>query len=744
MLRLSGSIARRLVPVCSCRGRFGSAPSPATAASRMKEHPAQCASIRAHTLSTSPHSRSPLASSDSNKVNTSSHDVTNHHRRHGSSSREATGFFDKSIFTKPEGFHQATDEALTKAKDVVNDIASMADNPSIAVVDKMDELSDVLCQVADLSECMRLVNPDNRIVEAAQNACLIINNYVEELNTDVRLHRSLDNFLKSGAFSSVDDVTKRTSELFMHDFNVSGIHLEREQREAVVELNRRLLELSHQFVSCASFPTVIPRDQCPPKLLDHFETHDDHVIVNHVPYHSHDSELRALSYRYFFADIPAQKNLLEKMLTLRHELSTLTGYPSFAHRTLKTCMVETPETAQEFLEALSEEILPLAKEEAEELRRFNPSHLGTETLRPWDVTLCTSQAQKTYFSASAAELQDYFPLENTLQGLGNLFHSLFGVRLEKVPTKPGEIWHEDVIKLAFVHEDEGLLGYTYCDLFARAGKTITDCHFTIQGGRELADGSYQTPIITLCCTFHRGSTSDAILLSQHAVENLFHELGHALHSMLGRSKYQNVTGTRCSTDFAEVPSTLMEYFLSDARVLESFARHYETGRPILGSHLSAFQLSGKLFPAFDMQIQIVYALTDLVLHTKQPSLNTPFTEIAADLYEQYAPMEAIPCVAWFLRFNHFYGYGARYYSYLWSRAVSSLIWRQCFDRDPFSSESGSHLRRMLQYGGGLAPRRLVSDMLGFEPTIRDLVGALYSDVREHRQRLKEFISSSNS
>lgn len=651
-----------------------------------------------------------------------------------------TGLFDKPIFSSAEGFTKATELALSNARKLVTEISNMVDQPSLEIVDKMDELSDVLCQVADLSECVRLLHSDPTIIEAAQNANVVINNYVEELNTNTSLHQSLSNFLESEQFVNADRVTRRTSQLLMHDFESSGIHLDAEKRELIVRLNQHILELSHYFVHNSSLPTLLPRNECPQILQDYFPLQGDYVSVDHVLYSSHNSELRELSYKAYFAEIPAQREVLEKMLKLRNKLSILVGYPSFAHRTLKMCMVESPEKAEDFLKKLSEKVSPLAEEEAREMQSFCPSPSNHQVVQPWDVTFSTDEAKKVYFPTKKSDLREYFSLENTLSGLGNLFHRLFGVRIDIIPAKPGEIWDGDVIKLAFIHETERLLGYTYCDLFARAGKSISDCHFTIQGGRELPGGSYQTPVIVICCNIPpKGNTVTSTLLSQREVENLFHELGHALHSMLGRTKYQNVTGTRCSTDFAEVPSTLMEYFLNDSTVLRSFARHYKTGQPIPESHLSTFQLSGKLFSAFDMQLQTMYALTDLLLHSRPP-LQSSTIDFAEDLYRQYAPMQRLPGVSWILRFTHMYGYGSRYYSYLWSRAVSCLIWRECFKSDPFSRESGDRLRWMLQHGGGVAPMELVEEVLGFEPSVEDLVCALYTDIKEHREKLKLFVN----
>jgi hypothetical protein len=46
--------------------------------------------------------------------------------------------------------------------------------------------------------------------------------------------------------------------------------------------------------------------------------------------------------------------------------------------------------------------------------------------------------------------------------------------------------------------------------------------------------------------------SPHVMISHAEVETLFHEFGHALHSMLSRTEFQHLSGTRGKLDFVEV------------------------------------------------------------------------------------------------------------------------------------------------------------------------------------------------
>ena len=264
-------------------------------------------------------------------------------------------------------------------------------------------------------------------------------------------------------------------------------------------------------------------------------------------------------------------------------------------------MAESPETVINFLECLSERVLPLARQDVETLKK----RAGMEEIGPWDVPMLQKSVQDITSKRETQSLKDWFPLDACIAGLGNIFKCLFGVAVEVASVKKGVVWHPFVFKFNFVDEDKNLLGCTYGDLIECDERHAADCHFTIRGGREQSfaflgsesivstrHNGYQLPVITLCCSAEKPLERNGhSLLSRHCVETLFHEMGHALHSMLGRACYQNVTGTR---DFAKVPSILIEFFLYDQRVISSFARHYESGMALPSSLLNAFQVSDQV------------------------------------------------------------------------------------------------------------------------------------------------------
>lgn len=312
--------------------------------------------------------------------------------------------------------------------------------------------------------------------------------------------------------------------------------------------------------------------------------------------------------------------------------------------------------------------------------------------------------------------------------------------------EPGESWHPSIYKLAVVHEQDGILGYIYCDFFERQNKPNQDCHFTIQGGKLLENGTYQLPIVVVVLNLTSSGWMGPTLLSPSRVDNLFHEMGHAMHSMLARTEYQHVTGTRCSTDFAEVPSVLMEYFASDPRVLKTFARHYKTHQPMPDEMLQRLCDSKNLFLASETLLQVFYSALDQVYHGDPQKHGATTTDTLKSVHkEYYGLLPYVENTAWQLRFTHLVGYGAKYYAYLISRTIASWIWQTQFAANPFNRESGERYRReVLSHGGGVPSRLLVERFIQKELTAKSLSENLIHEIDEIHYKLKENQSSQAS
>lgn len=628
-----------------------------------------------------------------------------------------TGLFGMDELRDSTGFYYLKECAVEATDRLVAE--SCSSNRKRKMVAIFDELSDTLCKVADMAEFIRIAHPDNKYASAAADTSLSINALVEKLNTNQDIYKALKHVVENGDIVPTDEVDQHVARLFQFDFEQSGIHLDEEKRKRVVKLNECILQTGALFMQGTSLARAVPKEKLPESIRAHFATRGENAIVSGLFADSPDETVREAAYRIFMYPDERQEGRLLDLLTCREQLARLCGFPTFAHRVLRGSLAGSPEVVTRFLDALSSGVKPYARGDLNQMRAMKTDRKFSRStdLEMWDIPYLSATIKHEKFDIDTSDYVPYFSLGTCMEGLNFLFDRLYDITLESQQTDPSELWSPDVHKLAVVHEDQGTLGYIYCDLLERPGKPNQDCHFTIRGGRELPDGSYQLPVVVLLLNFPPPTWTCPSLLTPSMVENLFHEMGHAMHSMLARTKYQHVTGTRCSTDFAEVPSVLMEYFASDPRVLSRFARDYKTGAEIPYEMLLKLYDSKRALCANDLQLQIFYAMLDqryhgnlahIGLRGEGSPVEVTTTDVLAQVQAQYYCLPHVPQTAWQLRFGHLVGYGAKYYSYLMSKAIASWIWQKYFEKDPFDRNAGERYRNeILAHGGGCPPKELL-------------------------------------
>ncbi|OWR42103.1 mitochondrial intermediate peptidase [Danaus plexippus plexippus] len=643
--------------------------------------------------------------------------------------REKTGLFNKPELKTFEGFYTLREQAIAATDRLIEEATG---NPARPMVDIFDELSDTLCKVADLAEFVRIAHPQPHFAHAAEEACISVSGVVEKLNTHKGLYQSLRNSVENGTCGD-----RHLAELFLFDFEQSGIHLPDGPRQKVVALNDLILQTGQQFMAGAAKPRKVPRSAVPQNVRQFFSCEGDTVTVSGVYAECGEAGAREAAYRLYLAADGRQELLLGKTLMARRELAGLCGFKCYADRAIKASTMETSSNVRQFLDVLSDNLHDRANIDFEAMAAMKRTETPYQkSLMCWDTPYFTHKAKAQLLNVSPSEFSPYFSLGACMEGLNMLCQELYNITLQSEEMLPGESWSPDVYKVRVEHATEGTLGHIYCDLYERPGKPHQDCHFTIRGGKLLPDGTYQNPVVVVMLSLSGGHRSGPALLGPCSVDNLFHELGHALHSMLARAPHQHVAGTRCATDLAELPSVLMEHFAAEPRVVRRFARHFQTGEPMPEDMLQRLCASKHLFGASEMQLQVFYSALDQQYHGPEAGQGEDTTEVLRHVQKQYYGLPYVENTAWQHRFSHLIGYGAKYYSYLISRALAWSAWRTHFHTQPLSRTAGERLRHgLLKHGGSVPPQILLKDYLETEITPHTLAMALTEELDYHKDYL---------
>lgn len=687
-----------------------------------------------------------------------------------------TGLLQNQYLTGPAGFEQFAHASLRKCQTIaMRVLAANTFDDYVRIARDFDRLSDLLCRVIDVADFMRMNHPDRRIQDAAGRAYVLMFDYMNVLNTTPELNEQLKRAASDPAVTAHwTDEEKIAADILIRDFSKSGIHLPQAQRQRFVQLSGEINQVGLDFVQGvepAKYKVDVPLGRLQgmdPTLVRSIRglTKASVPIVDPYPAVAlatvHDESTRKEIWAASRTTSQAQIRRLEMLLEKRAELAKLTGYESYAHMALAEKMSGSPEAVNKFLTALNSKNKKFVQDDVKKLLALKQRRDPTASqLYPWDKAYFSRMYAMEHDVARKSRmsylLQSYFSLGTVIQGLSRLYSHLYGIRFVPSETEPGETWNPDVRRLDVLDESNNHIAVLYCDLFTRPNKVPTPTHFTLRCSREILDTEitewalsestpshpndgmatgrcaggnslHQLPVIALVCDFPPPYHGQPALLSEHSLHTLFHEMGHALHSVLGRTNLQTISGTRCAADFAELPSVLNESFALNPSALRLYARHWQTGAPLpeeLIAHLDprrATATSGSSSPygPAENESQVLMALLDQAYHS--PNAQTArfdTTAIYRRVHDAHAslalpPTADVGATSWQGFFTHLFGYGATYYAYLFDRVIAGHLWSRVFaGGDALTRERGERYRdEVLRWGGGRDGWKCIAGAVG--------------------------------
>ncbi|KAH8590498.1 putative Saccharolysin [Bisporella sp. PMI_857] len=442
--------------------------------------------------------------------------------------------------------------------------------------------------------------------------------------------------------------------------------------------------------------------------------------------------------------------LFKEAIVLRDEAARLLNYPDWASFRIEDKMAKTPKTVNDFLGDLRTQLTPGGAKEVEHLLELKSADLKSRGLEAnddgkyylWDSRFYGRMMVEKEFSIDEQKIAEYFPLQSTVERMLKIFEDLFGfVFVEVLPEDRSKIsetgngkdivWHEDV-KIFSVWDDEGegggFVGYLYLDLHPRPGKYGHAANFGIQPGFIQPNGTRRYPATALVCNFSKPTKTKPSLLKHDEVVTLFHELGHGIHDLSGRTKYSRFHGTSVVRDFVEAPSQMLENWCWAPAQLKALSNHYETNEPIpddlIEKQISVKHVNDALFNLR----QLHFGIFDMTVHTPKSHEDVEKIETSA-LYNRLrseisglkGPDDEGLKPDWGngqATFGHLIGgYDAGYYGYLSSQVYSTDMFYSVFKKNPMDPKEGRRYRHMvLEKGGSQEEMKTLEDFLGRPPS----------------------------
>src|SRR5712671_6174476 len=552
----------------------------------------------------------------------------------------------------------------------------------------LDDLTYQAGNAANKAVIIKESNTDEKMRAAGENAVKVFQDWAVSIDYREDVYKALKAFANTHPQLSGED--KKLFDETMRDYRRAGLELPPDKRKEVEQLRKDLAKLGTDFdtnIVNAKAPVAFTKaelDGVPESFFASpgVKTGDDaYTVTSNVTWQFVTVEENAKSEAtrkklYVIHDSLSKdtnQTVLNQMIALRNKIALRLGYKSWDDYQTEIKMAKTGAGAKKYIDQLVTGIQPKFAAEVGDIQKMKAAdtHDPNAKIAVWDWRYYDNQLVKQKYAVDKEALRDFFPFQKVLEGMFNIYQSIFGLKFEKIeaPYK----WIGDLQFYMVTDAATGEpLGMFYLDMFPREGKFNHFAEFGITSGKLLPDGKYQRPVAALLCNFPPPSADKPSLMTHSDVETLFHEFGHCLHEITTRAKYGRFAGTHVPGDFVEAPSQMLQNWVWNKKVLDTFAGDYRDPSKKIPADIVKKLNDAKLANAGVLyRRQFAFASLDLALHDPHPE-EMPYDSVAISnpiLEKVFLPID--PSTTFVSYFGHLNGYDAGYYGYAWADAIAA-------------------------------------------------------------------------
>jgi len=580
-----------------------------------------------------------------------------------------------------------------------------------------DEAIEQLTLAGAQAGVLNSVASDKAVRDQAQDEAQRVSMAGSALSLNRAVYDALVAINLEGASAATRHFVERT----LLGYRLAGVDKDQTTRDHLQTLHEKATRLSLEFSRNIQEggktieATEAEMDGLPPDYLARHQPNEKGVItlttdqpdVQPIMTFASSTALRERMFlAYNTRAYPVNQQILLDLLAVRQEIATVLGFRSWADLATADQMMESAANVRTFLAKLDAASLEGARREHELIVNF--ARTRQPELTAIDITSRAywyEQFRRSAFDFDSQSVRPYFPYKQVEPGVLETAARLFKVEFRR---SDATAWHADV-SVFDVFDAGERVGRFYLDMHPREGK---DKWFSaapiVTGVRGRA-----LPEAALICNFPQGDENDPGLLQYNDVVTFFHEFGHLMHAILGgQTEWAGLSGFATEGDFIEVPSQMLEEFFRDEKLLQAFAKHYQTSEILPSETIQKMKLAGAFGRADWVRSQLYYTTLSLDLHDEDPA-GLDLDATTKRLYESLQPWTWFEGNRMYASFGHLTGYSSNYYTYAFDKVIALDFFAQFDPADLLGCDAGSRYRKtVLEQGGSKPGRRMVRDFLG--------------------------------